>query len=83
MALMSVSLVLLAIVLFVMGVILRQGNMVQRELWIMQRSQFMSGGNILTADQRSAIENEARVPPETQPPDARTEPTIGAGRART
>jgi dolichol-phosphate mannosyltransferase len=35
MALMSVSLVILGIVLFVMGVVLQQGNMIQRELWML------------------------------------------------
>lgn len=65
MALMSVSLVLLAIVLFVMGVILRQGNMVQRELWLLQRSQQTHGQWLLTAEQRNALENELRAPPDT------------------
>lgn len=36
-ALLSVSLVVLGIVLFVLGVVLQQGNMIQRELWLMQR----------------------------------------------
>jgi len=36
-ALLSVSLVILGIVLFVMGVVLQQGNMIQRELWILRR----------------------------------------------
>jgi glycosyltransferase involved in cell wall biosynthesis len=36
-ALLSVSLVILGIVLFVMGVVLQQGNMIQRELWLLQR----------------------------------------------
>jgi len=31
--------VILAIVLFVLGVILQQGNLIQRELWIMQSYQ--------------------------------------------
>jgi len=38
-ALMGMSLVILAIVLFVLGVILKQGNLIQRELWIMQSYQ--------------------------------------------
>jgi len=39
MALMSVSLVVVAMVLFVLGVVVKQGNMIQRELWSIQRSQ--------------------------------------------
>jgi glycosyltransferase involved in cell wall biosynthesis len=35
MALMSVSLVILGILLFVMGVVLQQGNIIQRELWLL------------------------------------------------
>jgi len=38
-ALTSFSMILIAILLFVMGVVLRQGNMVQRELWILQQNQ--------------------------------------------
>jgi hypothetical protein len=38
-ALLSVSLVILGIVLFVIGVSMKQGNMIQRELWILQRHQ--------------------------------------------
>lgn len=47
--LMSVLLIVLGILLFVMGVVLQQGNMIQRELWILQRSLKMqnsrTGGN--------------------------------------
>ena len=39
MALMSLSLLIVAVVLFVMGVLVKQGNMVQRELWLLQRRQ--------------------------------------------
>jgi hypothetical protein len=38
-ALLGVSLVIVAIVLFVLGVVVRQGNMIQRELWVVQRFQ--------------------------------------------
>jgi hypothetical protein len=56
---MSVSLVLLAIVLFVMGVILRQGNMVQREMWLLQRAQLAREEvGMLTAEQREALRTE-------------------------
>jgi glycosyltransferase involved in cell wall biosynthesis len=44
MALMSVSLLLLSLGLFVMGVIVKQGFMVQRELWILQRYQVLAQG---------------------------------------
>ena len=37
-ALTSFSMLLIAILLFVMGVLLRQGNMAQRELWLIQQS---------------------------------------------
>jgi len=37
-ALLSVSLVILGILLFVFGVVVQQGNMIQRELWLVQRS---------------------------------------------
>ena len=36
-AVMGVSLVVLAIVLFMMGVVMQQGNMIQREIWLLQR----------------------------------------------
>jgi glycosyltransferase involved in cell wall biosynthesis len=62
-ALLSVSLVVLGIVLFVMGVVVRQGNMVQRELWILQRAQLTAGPGMLTAEQKSALESEARAEP--------------------
>ncbi len=38
-ALLGVSMVILGILLFVMGLVLQQGNIVQRELWLLQRSQ--------------------------------------------
>lgn len=38
-ALTSLSMMLIGLILFIMGVVLRQGNMVQRELWIVQRNQ--------------------------------------------
>ncbi len=38
MALLSVSMVILGILLFVIGVVLQQGNMIQRELWVLQRA---------------------------------------------
>jgi dolichol-phosphate mannosyltransferase len=41
-ALLSVSLVILGIVLFVIGVVMKQGNMIQRELWILQRNHLAS-----------------------------------------
>lgn len=37
MALMSVSLLVLALVLFIFGVVVKQGYMVQRELWLLQQ----------------------------------------------
>lgn len=37
MALLSVSLVILGILLFVFGVVVAQGNMIQRELWLLER----------------------------------------------
>jgi hypothetical protein len=37
MALLSVSMVILSILLFVIGVVLQQGNMIQRELWLLRR----------------------------------------------
>jgi hypothetical protein len=37
-ALTSFSMLLIAMLLFVMGVLLRQGNMAQRELWLVQQS---------------------------------------------
>ncbi len=38
-ALTSFSLIVIGILLFVMGVVLRQGSMIQRELWIVQKNQ--------------------------------------------
>jgi hypothetical protein len=38
-ALLGISLMIVAAVLFVLGVVLRQGNMIQRELWVVQRFQ--------------------------------------------
>jgi glycosyltransferase involved in cell wall biosynthesis len=38
-ALLSLSLIIVAIVLFVLGVVLKQGNMIQREIWWLQRNQ--------------------------------------------
>jgi glycosyltransferase involved in cell wall biosynthesis len=38
-ALTSFSLIMIGILLFVIGVVLRQGSMIQRELWIVQRNQ--------------------------------------------
>jgi glycosyltransferase involved in cell wall biosynthesis len=35
-ALLSISLVILGIVLFVIGVVVKQGNMIQREIWVLQ-----------------------------------------------
>ena len=36
-ALMGLLLVVLSIVLFMMGVVLQQGNMIQREVWLLQQ----------------------------------------------
>ena len=36
-ALLSMALFIVAIVLFVLGVVVKQGNMIQRELWTIQR----------------------------------------------
>jgi len=36
-AIISVSLLIVSMVLFVLGVVLKQGNIIQRELWMMQR----------------------------------------------
>ena len=38
-ALLGVSLLIVAAVLFVLGVVVKQGNMIQRELWLVQRFQ--------------------------------------------
>jgi glycosyltransferase involved in cell wall biosynthesis len=38
-ALLSFSLIIVAVVLFVLGVVLKQGNIIQRELWELQRDQ--------------------------------------------
>ncbi|MEZ4423543.1 MAG: glycosyltransferase family 2 protein [Gemmatimonadota bacterium] len=40
-ALLSVSMVILGILLFVIGLVLQQGNTVQRELWLLQRQQIL------------------------------------------
>jgi hypothetical protein len=37
-ALLSMALFIVAIVLFVLGVVVKQGNMIQRELWTIQRA---------------------------------------------
>jgi glycosyltransferase involved in cell wall biosynthesis len=66
-ALLSVLLVVLGILLFVMGVVVKQGNMVQRELWILQRAQLNNGSGMLTAEQRSALANEMRPAPRSEP----------------
>jgi glycosyltransferase involved in cell wall biosynthesis len=51
-ALLSILLLVAAMVLFVTGVVLKQGNMVQRELWTMQRDQLRarSRGSSRTSD---------------------------------
>jgi glycosyltransferase involved in cell wall biosynthesis len=38
-ALLGISLIIVGSVLFVLGVVVRQGNMIQRELWVVQRNQ--------------------------------------------
>jgi hypothetical protein len=53
-ALLGVSLVIVAIVLFVLGVVVRQGNMIQRELWVVQRFQ-------IAQQKRDAVESPERV----------------------
>jgi hypothetical protein len=44
-ALLSISLVILGIVLFVMGVVVKQGNMIQREIWMLQSHQLEEQSN--------------------------------------
>jgi len=44
-ALLSLSLLILGIVLFVLGVVVKQGNMIQRELWMLQSRQMKQGRN--------------------------------------
>jgi glycosyltransferase involved in cell wall biosynthesis len=58
-ALMSFSLLILAVVLFALGVVVKQGNMVQRELWMLQYYCFrlQRGKGLFIADR--AIEIEA------------------------
>ena len=61
-ALLSVSLVILGIVLFVIGVVMKQGNMIQRELWIMQRYYLASSepGDVSTLEHASDAEQDTR-----------------------
>ena len=40
-ALMGAAFLIVAIVLFVLGVVVKQGNMIQRELWMLQRSHLL------------------------------------------
>ena len=44
---------LLLLVLFVIGVVMKQGNMIQREIWIMQRE-------LLTARQQASLRDRER-----------------------
>ena len=44
-ALLGLSLLILAILLFVLGVVVKQGNMIQRELWILQRENRLRDSN--------------------------------------
>jgi glycosyltransferase involved in cell wall biosynthesis len=55
-ALTSFSMLLIAMLLFVMGVLLRQGNMAQRELWLVQQSLRRMGNPTYT---RSTDRNDA------------------------
>lgn len=61
-ALFSMSLIILGIVLFVIGVVMKQGNMIQRELWIVQRYQLRGGNTDVIPVERDGT-----------PPDVRTE----------
>ena len=60
MALMSVSLFILAIVAFMFGVVVKQGSMVQREIWLMQSRQIAELAQLrLTQPESTALQMEA------------------------
>jgi glycosyltransferase involved in cell wall biosynthesis len=62
-ALMSFSLVILGILLFVLGVVVKQGNMIQRELWILQSNQLNANRDLDPVNLDVATERTAtRVP---------------------
>jgi glycosyltransferase involved in cell wall biosynthesis len=72
-ALFGVSLMILAIMLFVLGVVVKQGNIVQREIWMLQQSQSraLRGHSVFlrdhTIDTESATGNggPSLIPPQT------------------
>ncbi|MCA9973919.1 MAG: hypothetical protein KC425_27090, partial [Anaerolineales bacterium] len=66
-ALMGVLLLVLSIVLFVMGVVLQQGNMIQRELWLMQQDRLVQARGRQAAPQEYAFEGNGRFPQSESP----------------
>lgn len=61
-ALMGVLLLVLSIVLFVMGVVLQQGNMIQRELWLMQQDRLLQARPQTMQPREHAFEVNGRFP---------------------
>jgi len=59
-ALLGFSLIIVGSVLFVLGVVVRQGNMIQRELWVVQRNQIAQ--QKLEAESRPSTEGQASGP---------------------
>lgn len=62
-ALMSVGLLILGILLFVLGVVVKQGKMIQQELWILQSNQL----NLERYYSRGWDGNQTVIKPETDP----------------
>lgn len=63
-ALLSISLFVFSTLLFVLGVVLKQGNMVQREIWTLQRDQLMNarrGNPVAEASAASRTEEPAEA----------------------
>lgn len=79
MALMSVGLLLLGLLLFVMGVLLKQGFMVQRELWVLQRYQVLAHGPDALLSERVEVHVPPAPLPSARPAVEAVELTTAAG----
>jgi len=68
-ALMGLLFCVVAIVLFVLGVVVKQGNMIQREIWMLQRNQILLQNNRALSPGAPPVEISAKTRPLPDPPD--------------
>ena len=75
-ALLGLSMVILGILLFVIGLVLQQGNTVQRELWLLQRNQINGGSSSMQSPPHPSAPARASEKPMRERPKRSRHPVV-------